>query len=327
MTDILRAEVMSRAANEVWAMLPSALMAMLAGALTPNPSPKGEGNTTGEGERQAVTRPGPKAGRIARVPIVGTITRRDSFWSMFFGGGASVERITRALREIRDDDSISTVVLDIDSPGGTVSGLPELASEIHALRDSKQVVALANSLSASAAYWLASQADEIVATPEALTGSIGVFTLHEDWSKYLEAKGIAPTLIHAGKYKVEGNPYGPLSDEARAHIQSMVNDAYALFVGDVAAGRGVSAAEVMSKFGEGRLLTAQEAKKAGLVDRVAGADETLQRLMGRKAETPTPTLPRRDEAATGEGGEDNKSSNSQARIALMRRRLEIAQKL
>jgi len=309
MTDILRAELMSQAANEVWAILPSALMGMLAADPHPGPLP------TGEGERLAVTRPGPKAGRIARVPIVGTITRRDSFWSMFFGGGASVERITRALREIREDDSISTVVLDIDSPGGTISGLPELANEIRALRDGKHVVALANSLTASAAYWLASQADEIVATPEALTGSIGVFTLHEDWSKYLEEKGIAPTLIHAGRYKIEGNPYGPLSDEARAHIQSMVNDAYALFVGDVATGRNVSAAEVMGKFGEGRLLTAQEAKKAGLIDLVSGADETLQRLAGRKAEVDGFPLEAR--------GNDDSGVNSQARLALMRRRLNL----
>jgi signal peptide peptidase SppA len=197
---------------------------------------------------------------------------------MFFGGGASVEGLIQTLRTVAADPSIGTVLLDIDSPGGTVSGMPELAAEVRKLAESKHVVAMANSLAASAAYWIASQADEVVAAPEAMAGSIGVFAVHEDWSKLLDEMGIKVTYIHAGKYKVEGNPDEPLSDEARAHMQSMVDDSYDLFIGDVAAGRGVSKAVVKSDYGEGRVLTPSAAKAAGMIDRIASFSDTVNRL-------------------------------------------------
>ena len=302
-----RFDILRHAAAEPWAILPTALQALLANA----------GVLHVEHDDaiavEALSRPGPKSGRVARIPIVGAIARRDSLWSLLFGG-ASIERITKALHDVAADDSISTVLLDIDSPGGTVSGLPELAGEVRSLKQSKHVVALANSLTASAAYWIASQADEIVATPEALVGSVGVFAVHEDWSKFYEQNGVKLTYVAAGKYKTEGNFDEPLTDEARAHMQSIVNDAYDLFVSDVAKGRGLAPSRVRAEYGEGRVLTANDAKAAGMIDRIAGASETIQRLAGRRAEG-------------GESGVVSSESgvNSQARIALMRRRLALAQ--
>jgi capsid assembly protease len=313
MNDLIRAEVMAQAALEAWAILPSALRAALL-----NSAPESIVEAPSEAiEVEALSRPGPKSGRVARVPIVGAITRRDSLWSTLFGGGASVERITKTLREVAADDSIGTVLLDIDSPGGTVSGMPELAAEVRNLKQSKHVVALANSLTASAAYWIASQADEIVATPEAVVGSVGVFSIHEDWSKFNARFGVEPTYIFAGKYKVEGNPDAPLSDDARAHLQTMVNEAYDLFVADVAKGRGVAPSVVRSEYGEGRALTAKAAKANGLVDRISSATDTLQRLAGIKAE---------DDGFPASSRNDNEV-NSQAQLALKRRRLALAQKL
>ena len=300
-------DIMRHAAAEPWAILPTALQGLLANA----------GVLHVEHDDaiaiEALSRPGPKSGRVARIPIVGAIARRDSLWSLLFGG-ASIERITKALHDVAADDSISTVLLDIDSPGGTVSGLPELAGEVRSLKQSKHVVALANSLPASAAYWIASQADEIVATPEALVGSVGVFAVHEDWSKFYEQNGVKLTYVAAGKYKTEGNFDEPLTDEARAHMQSIVNDAYDLFVSDVAKGRGLAPSRVRAEYGEGRVLTANDAKAAGMIDRIAGASETIQRLAGRRAES-------------GESGivSSEPGVNSQARIALMRRRLALAQ--
>jgi signal peptide peptidase SppA len=266
-----------RSQAEPWAIWPEALKDMMA-RLAAADAPLGQVD-----ERLAVSKPGPKSGRLAQVSIIGSISRRRSLWSDFFGG-ASVEGLSQVLRDVAADDSIGTVLLNIDSPGGSVDGLPELAAQIRQLRESKHVVALANSLSASAAYWIASQADEIIATPEALVGSVGVFMMHADWSKFMDSIGIKYTYIFAGKYKVEGNPDEPLSDEARSHLQSIVNAAYDLFVADVAKGRNVSAAMVRSDYGEGRVLTAKEAKAAGLIDRVAGYNETVARLGGMKAE-------------------------------------------
>ena len=305
--DARRAELMRMAGAEVWAILPGAIERMLAA-----PSPLAPLRFQGEGELYAITRPGPKSGRVARVPIVGMITKASSIWSLF--GGTTVEKLTAALRQVALDETVGTVLLDIDSPGGTVSGLPALAAEVRALRESKHVVALANDLAASAAYWVASQADEIVASPEALTGSIGVFAVHDDYSAMMERIGIKTTYIHAGKYKVEGNPDEPLGDEARAHIQASVDEAYGLFVGDVARGRGVTAAQVRADYGEGRVLTARAAKAAGMIDRIATYDETVQRLSGMGTR-------HGDAAATG-----SRHGDAMSTLANKRRRLEIADK-
>lgn len=295
------------AQHEVWAILPDVLTAALF-----NPLAESIVEASSDADLQAITKPGPKAGRLVRVPIFGSITHRDSFWSLLFGGGATVERLTATLREIGADPSIGTVLLEVDSPGGTVSGVPELAAEVRRLRESKRVVALANSLATSAAYWIASQADEIVATPEALIGSIGVFTVHDDYSQMWQQAGVKTTYISAGKYKTEANPDEPLSDEAREHLQSMVDAAYNLFVSDVAKGRGVTAAQVKSDYGQGRVLPAAQAKELGMIDRVASGQETMSRLLGSRSETVGAI-----EAPIIEG----------ERLALLKRRLDLAGKI
>jgi capsid assembly protease len=133
---------------------------------------------------------------------------------------------------------------------------------------------------ASAAYWIGAQADELVITPSGYAGSIGVYRMHIDESALNEKIGIDVTYVHAGRYKVDGNPDEPLSDDARADWQQNVDDAYAAFVDDVAAGRGVSAETVISSYGEGRVLNARRALDAGLVDRIDTYEGTVTRLLG-----------------------------------------------
>jgi signal peptide peptidase SppA len=221
-------------------------------------------------------------GGVAVIPIRGVIAHRMGGMDDM-SGGTSAERISAMLKQVSADESISTIVYDIDSPGGTVPGVQELASQMFALRGVKTQIAQVNDLAASAAYWLASQADEIVSLPSGSAGSIGVFTVHQDLSKALEAEGIKIDVIKAGKYKTEGNPFEPLSEESRAFIQARVDEAYSQFVKDVARGRGVNASDVKGGYGEGRVLTAKDAKAAGLIDRIATFDETLSRVTGRSS--------------------------------------------
>lgn len=218
----------------------------------------------------------PAAG-VAVIPIHGTIAHRMGGMAMS-SGGASTEALGKMIAQAASDTSIGTILYDINSPGGTVTGVAELAERMFALRGHKRQVAAVNGMAASAAYWLAAQADEIVSMPSGVAGSIGVFTSHADLSKALENEGINVTLISAGKHKVEGHPYGPLSDEARDVMQGRVDAAYTQFVSDVARGRGVSADDVRQGYGEGRALTAPEAKKAGLIDRIETIDATMARL-------------------------------------------------
>jgi signal peptide peptidase SppA len=173
---------------------------------------------------------------------------------------------------------VGTILLDIDSPGGSVAGLAEVAAEILAARDSRKVIAVADSLAASAAYWLGSQASEFIVTPSGQVGSIGIITTHEDVSGMMESAGVKITAITAGKYKGEGSPFAPLNEEAIAALQKRVDDYYGMFVNAVAKGRNVTAEAVRSGFGEGRVVGAKEAVKLGMADRVATIDNVLSKL-------------------------------------------------
>lgn len=223
-------------------------------------------------------------GSVAVIPLRGVIAHRMGSMDES-SGGMSAERFTMMIRQAVADPSVGTILLDVDSPGGTVPGVLEAADAVFAARDTKRVVAVANARMASAAYWIASQAHELVAIPSVFDraiGSIGVFTVHQDLSQALEREGVKITLIKAGQHKAEGNPFEPLSDELKAELQASVDATYAAFVKAVARGRGVSVDDVKNGYGEGRALNAQDAKKAGLIDRIATMDDTIGRLVGRK---------------------------------------------
>ena len=249
-----------------------------------------------EGRFGALSRPAAtRQGAVAIIPVFGVIGQRTDFIFDFFSGGTSTEKLTKQIRAAVDDPNIKAIVLDIDSPGGTVGGVTELSKVIFEARQKKHIVAVSNSLMASAAFWIGSSADEIVVTPSGEVGSIGVFTVHEDISQMAENVGVKVTLISAGKFKTEGNQFEPLANEARDSIQSDVDGFFEMFVNDVARNRGVSTSAVKNGFGEGRLLNAKKAKAAGMVDRIATLDETLARLgagpiSGRKAEATNTTV-------------------------------------
>ena len=219
-------------------------------------------------------------GDVAVLPIFGMTFPRANMMTEV-SGATSLEMQGRTIRRLAADESIGAIVLDMDTPGGEVIGTQEFAATIRAAREIKDVVAVANHKMASAGFWIGASATEIVASPSAQIGGIGVFGMHEDISKALEEKGVTRTIISAGKFKVEGNDLGPLSDEARAAMQAKVDDAMTQFVSDVAKGRGVSVSAVRGGFGEGRVLSAALALEAGMIDKIATLDETIARLTGR----------------------------------------------
>lgn len=218
---------------------------------------------------------------IAIIPIVGTIIPRGDMF-MESSGAVSTQRIAAALRSALANPDVGSIVLDIDSPGGQVGGVDELATEIFQARGQKRIVAVANHLAASAAYWIASSADEVVVSPSGEVGSIGVLAMHQDISQALEADGVKINMLFAGKYKTEGNPFEPLTEEARAAIQARIDEYYQMFAGAVARNRGVKRSEVVGGFGEGRVVGAKQAVSLGMADRVATLDETIERLRGKR---------------------------------------------
>jgi signal peptide peptidase SppA len=224
-----------------------------------------------------------QVGSVAVIPMYGLLSQRMSLMSDM-SGGTSLDEIRGSLRGALDDSSVRAVVFDIDSPGGSVDGLTEFAAELRSARAGGiPLIGQVNTLAASAAYWLASQMTEVVITPSGEVGSIGVFAVHEDYSKADELAGVKTTLISAGKYKVEGNEFEPLTDEARDAIQEQIDTFYQQFLSDVAKGRNTNVSAVADGYGEGRTFLAKKALAAGMVDRIDTLEATVRRFQPRGA--------------------------------------------
>ena len=279
----LSPDFMARIAATPWAMLPTALRTVWSrGHETDREAPKlsavmfnadsWDAYCVKVGEPEAASLDVPRASRIvAVVPVYGVIDKSRVYFADVFA-----DELSALLGTLVANQDIGAIVLDWDSPGGAVYGIPELADQIRSYRSVKPIYSIATGDMASAAYWLGSAAAKTLAAPSARVGSIGVWTAHADFSKALEEVGIDVTLISAGKFKVEGNPFEALGDEARAAIQSEVDAYYDKFAEGAAKNRNRRASTVKSGFGEGRILVAERALDEGMIDGIA----TLPQLLG-----------------------------------------------
>lgn len=223
---------------------------------------------------------------VAIIPIMGFLSARqiETSWGVLSG---RTRRIAERVSAAAADGNVNTIVLHVDSPGGGVDLITETARAIRAARAVKRVVAVVDTMAASAAYWLASQASEVIATPSAELGSIGVFMHHTSIAEMEANHGIEHTFIAAGQYKTEGNMFEPLADSARRHLQSQVDSIYDKFVEDVAAGRGISEDIVRGEtFGQGRTLLAEQAAAVKMCDRIDTAQNVLASLVGTSGQSP-----------------------------------------
>jgi signal peptide peptidase SppA len=267
--------------------------------------------------------PQPKVGNVAVIPVYGVIAPRMNQFSEM-SGGTTYESLSRRLQAAVADKGVRTILLDVDSPGGSVAGNTEFAREVMAARRIKPVVAQAQFTMASAAYQLAAAATEIVAAPSAQVGSIGTYSIHNDLSAALEQFGIKRTYISAGEGKVDGNETGPLSASALERRLAAVNQAYDMFVNTVVQGRGagMTADRVRNEW-KAHVYSAADAKANGMIDRVATLDETLARLTdgenadGRAAAT-IPATADTSQALTEGSGQDRRRQ-----VELERRALEL----
>jgi signal peptide peptidase SppA len=216
-------------------------------------------------------------GAVGVLPIQGVIGERMNLLDDI-SGGTSTELISKQFRMMLNDPNIKAIVLDINSPGGVARSVEEVAQEIYDARGIKPIVAQIDTCAASAAYWIATQAEEVVVTPSGQAGSIGVYTIHEDISELLAKEGIKETFIYAGEFKVLGNEFEPLTDEAKSIMQQRVDELAASFVRGVARGRNVSLSQVNDRFGQGLMFGAEELMGRGMVDKVAPMSATLARF-------------------------------------------------
>lgn len=217
---------------------------------------------------------------VAVISIFGVITKNPSFWGFLFGGTSSVEA-GRQLKAALDDPSVDGILLNIDSPGGTVDGTQELAEMIFSFRGRKPIIAFTDGMMASAAYYVGSAADWVYISGDMVSvGSIGVVATHVDYSEHEKQLGVKTTEIVAGKYKRIASPYQPLSTEGRENIQDRVDYMYTIFVNDVAKYRGVSPDRVLNVMADGKMFIGKQAMDAGLVDGVSTFDRLLMTKEG-----------------------------------------------
>ena len=219
--------------------------------------------SAGDGERivdDAAPPPYELRDGVAVVPLHGVLGRHLGILDMACGG-CDVDCVAAALREADADPAATGIVIDIDSPGGAISGVADCADIVRDL--AKPCVAYASDLCASAAYWIASAADEIHVGPTCEIGSVGVYCAILDKSRAYDANGIKVELFASGENKAAGYPGTSLTDGQRAVLQAQVDYLASLFKGAVLARR-----EIEPNLLDGRCLVGRQAVSAGFADEV-----------------------------------------------------------
>lgn len=244
------------------------------------PQPYGFAPSAAIGDGDASPRAYQNQDGVAILNLFGVLAHRTTMKadsSMVLG----YDTISRTFQAALNDSAVRAIVLNIDSPGGEVAGVFELAAQIHAARGKKPIVAVASDLAASAAYLIASAADSLSVSETAVTGSIGVVMAHADLSKALEKAGIKVTHIYAGAHKIDGNPYEPIPEAVAEQFQANIDHYYGMFVGAVARHRRALSPESI-RATEAGLYIGGQAISAGLADRVETTAQAVARLRTRQ---------------------------------------------
>lgn len=231
---------------------------------------------------------------VAVIPLQGVLTPRSlTFFGRMISPGMDSFRAQLAQAVANPD--VGAIVLDVNSPGGTYAATPETAAAVRAAAEQKHVTAVVDTLCASAAYFIASQANQVVSTPSGETGSIGVVAVHEEMSKLMEDIGVRATIFRSRDSKADINSLEPLTESAKAAIQASVREADDDFLKAVAKGRGLTAPQVRKLVDDnelGRTVSAQKALSLGLIDRVATMGEVIAGMI-----KPRPAARRRSAGA------------------------------
>jgi signal peptide peptidase SppA len=214
---------------------------------------------------------------VAIFDVSGVIGRKFSSF-LNSSGVTSVDVLSRMIRAAADDARVSGILMDIDSPGGTVTGVPEAAASVAYATTKKPTVAFTGGMACSAAYWLSAPCDAIIAESSADVGSIGVYSALLDSSRAYEVAGLKMNLFKTGKYKGMGMPGVPVTDDQRALMQADVDKVFEWFRSAVIGNRGKVPDEAM----QGQSMFAADALKNGLIDRIGNFDDALDYVKKQK---------------------------------------------
>lgn len=218
-----------------------------------------------DGEYDEHVLQGDGAEKVAVIRVDGPIHGGESDPGLFAEGGAGARDVIGQIRQATEDDRVKAVILRVDSPGGAVVASDEIARAVRRLRETKPVVASMGDLAASGGYYIAAQAQHVVANPGTVTGSIGVIALLPNLEGTAEKLGIRPVILKAGELKDAGSPFREMRPEERALYQRLLDEAHTQFIEAVAAGRDMEVSEVR-ELADGRPYSGLQAEANGLVD-------------------------------------------------------------
>ncbi len=211
---------------------------------------------------------------VAVIDIIGALTKYADWFTLLFGGAVYTE-IEEQVKQATADDAVRAILLRIDSPGGTVAGVSDVADAVYAAREAKPVIAYISDLGASAGYYIAAQAHRIYSDEDARIGSIGTVSIVDDWSGFYEKAGVKVHVVSTGEHKGNFVRGSEVTDDQLADLQRAVDNPGEIFFSAVARGRGWPLAAV-AQIADGRLFVArQEALPMGLIDGIQGFDEVL----------------------------------------------------
>lgn len=245
---------------------------------------------------QAVEQMATKGGKLtAVVPLMGPLSMHGGWFS------SSTKAFAETISRLDANEAIATMIYWIDSPGGTVTGTLEAANTVRAIRDAgrTKTISVVEPMMASAATWIGTAAGEVIVTPSGEAGSIGVISMYEDWSAALERMGIKIEIARTPAKKARYSGVESMTDEMRQDMEQRNVAAYSQFVGAMVKNRGhkvasLTASLVESRFGGGEMMTAEDARASGLIDRIGTLQEVLSGIGkpgrpkgGKRAEDPT----------------------------------------
>lgn len=245
---------------------------------------------------------------VAVIDVVGHLSKHPSIWRVFGCSNApTLSELAQLVREAAADPQVDSILLNVDSPGGTLFGTIEVADAVWDARQQKTVVATVTDQGCSGAYYIASQASEVVTNRVGEVGCLGIFSVRVDASRAAEAEGIRFHVISTGDFKGAGYPYSAATEEELAYLQSVIDAHHENFLALVARGRGMSVDQVR-ELSDGRIHVGEASVGLGLADGVATFQELLEELSGRRPRVARggPSEPEEDQG--DDGGEMESTS-------------------
>ncbi len=212
---------------------------------------------------------------VAVIPIVGSMSHRSTGIEAM-SGMTSYSTLQKQFEAAFNDPKVGSILMDIDSPGGSVAGAFDFRDYLMSKKGTKPVYALARDAMCSAAYLIGSTADKVYATQTARVGSIGVVAMHTDASGKMEKEGLKPTFISAGKFKTAGNPYEKLEGEKLKYLQDSVDESYDMFINAVADARGIDKKAIRDT--EARVYGGKKAVEIGLADGIRTYESVIAEM-------------------------------------------------